>query len=562
MKKSVVLRRSGLTIMAQLIILLGSLFWIMILAVINGTVGHFCAMLVAFWGAVGVAKALNEPIFLSYGWIIALALLSGILRGVLRYVEQYSNHYIAFRLLALLRDRIFSALRVLAPAKLENKKKGMLIAMITSDIETLEVFYAHTISPVLIAFFFSSGVFLLIGLVSSWYLALIALAGYLTLGIFLPILFSAKIKEAGVLYRKEFSGFNAFFLDSIKGIQEIVLNNGGAVRTSEVNRRSEILLKETQKIKAKSSTAQAITEFVVSFFILAAFVVGMLLVAEGSLSIGKMIMGVVALFGSFGPVLAISALPNNLTQTFASGDRLLDLLQERPMVEKIEEGAEFDFNHLKINRLSFSYEENLPVLKQISMEVQKGEIVGIIGESGCGKSTLLKLLLRFWKKESGSIFFEGDKEIDTIKSSSLLKNVTMVSQSTYLFNDTIEGNLRIAKPTASLQEMEKACELASIHDFICSLPKGYQTEVGQGGNLLSAGEKQRIGLARAFLAGSPLILLDEPTSNVDSINEGIILKALLNQKRKKGIILVSHRESTMAIADRIYKMENGKMKEI
>lgn len=556
------LRRSGLKIMASLMLLLGSLSYTMILAVINGTIGNACAMLVTFFGSVGIAKALQESIALPYGWIIALTLLVGITRGILRYIEQYSNHYIAFRLLAVLRDKIFSALRLLAPAKLETKKKGSIIAMITSDIETLEVFYAHTISPILIAILFSSGVLLLIGLISSWYLALVALIGYLTLGLVLPLLFSSRLKAAGVAYRREFASFNAFFLDSIKGIQDIVLNNAGSERKKEVNHRSEKLLKETQKIKKESSIAQAITELSVSLFLFLALAVGIILVATDQISIGKMIMGIVALFGSFGPVLALSALPNNLTQTFAGGERVLSLLEEKPLVKKIEGKEDLDFHQLEVKDLSFHYEEKIPVLKKITMEAKKGEIIGIVGKSGCGKSTLLKLLLRFWEKESGLILFNGDKEIEEINSVSLLKNVTMISQTTYLFNDTIENNLKIAKPSATLKEMHEACKMASIHDFILTLPHGYQSEVGQGGNLLSAGEKQRIGLARAFLAGSPLILLDEPTSNVDSINEGIILKALKNQRKKKGIILVSHRESTMAIADRIYKMEKGKMKEV
>ncbi len=554
------LRRNGAVIMANLILLLGSLAWIMILAVINGSVGFFCAMGVTLMGAVGAAKALGEVIPLSYGLIISLAIGCGVLRGLLRYLEQYSNHYIAFRLLAVLRDKIFGALRTLCPAKLESKQKGSIIAMITSDIETLEVFYAHTISPICIAVIVSACIFLFVGFVSSWYLAWIALLGYITIGVIVPLISSGRLKASGVRYRAEFASFNAYFLDSIKGIRDIVLNNAGEERKKEVNDRSDLLLRETKAMKHDITKASAATELCVSLFILASLAVGIALVAADMLSIGRMVIGVVAVFGSFGPVIAISALPGNLTQTFASGDRVLNLLAEEPAVKPVENGQKIVYDHLKVTDLSFSYDGETEVLSDICMHAEKGEIIGIVGESGCGKSTFLKLLLRFWQKSHGKIEF-NDIDIDALDGDCLLDNVTMVSQATYLFDETIEDNLRIAKPDAAQEEIEAACKSASIHDFILTLPDGYKTRVGALGDNLSAGEKQRIGLARAFLRGSELILLDEPTSNVDSINEGIILKALREQKNRKSIILVSHRESTMAIADRIYHVEGGRMYE-
>lgn len=554
-------RRSGAKIMASLILLLGSLSYIMVLAVINGSIGFICAMGVTVFGAVGVAKALGEAIALSYGWIVGLAVACGVLRGVLRYFEQYSNHYIAFKLLAVLRDKIFGALRTLCPAKLESKQKGSIIAMITSDIETLEVFYAHTVSPVCIAVAVSAGVLLFTGFVAGLYLALVAFVAYLAIGVVVPLISSGRLKESGVKYRAEFASFNAYFLDSIKGIKDIVLNNAGAEREKDVNRRSDLLLKETKKMKRDTTRAAAVTELTVSLFIIATLVVGIILVHFDMLSVGRMIIGVVAVFGSFGPVIAISALPGNLTQTFASGDRVLNLLAEKPAVTEVKNGENIDYENLDVTDLSFGYDERTQVLGDIKMHADKGEIIGIVGESGSGKSTFLKLLLRFWQKGSGEIAYNG-VDIDRINSDSLLGNVTMVSQATYLFDESIEDNLRIAKPNATQIELEDACRAASVHDFIMTLPDGYQTQVGALGDNLSAGEKQRIGLARAFLKGSELILLDEPTSNVDSINEGIILSALKEQKRKKSIILVSHRESTMAIADRIYKVENGQMAEV
>ena len=551
------LRRSGAKIMASLVVLLGSLSYIMVLAVINGSLGQLFALGVTLFGSLGVAKFI-APLAITMPWwaIILCAVGCGVFRGLLRYIEQYSNHYIAFRLLATLRDKIFGALRVLCPAKLEGKQKGSIIAMITADTETLEVFYAHTISPIFIAIIVSVSVLLFVGLFASWWLALVAVVFYLLIGIVVPVIISGKLKESGVKYRKEFASFNAYFLDSIKGIRDIVINNAGEARKAEVDRRSDVLLAETKKMKHESTKASSLTELMVSVAILGTLAVGIALVATGNLAAYQMIVGVVAVFGSFGPVIAVSALPSNLTNTFASGDRVLDLLAEKPAVTEVTNGQNISYENLDVKDLSFSYDGNAEVLKNVCMNAKKGEIIGIVGESGCGKSTLLKLMLRFWEKGNGEIAYNG-VDVDQINTSNLLDNVTMVSQSTYLFDETIKENLRIAKADATQEEMEAACKLASVHDFITTLPDGYKTKVGAMGDNLSAGEKQRIGLARAFLKGSQLILLDEPTSNVDSINEGMILKALKEQKNKKSIILVSHRESTMAIADRVYRIEKG-----
>lgn len=548
--------RSGMRIMASLVVLLGSLSYIMVFAVLNGVAGYVCAMGVSVFGALSIAKFAGVSVALSYGWIIGLAIGCGVLRGLLRYGEQYCNHYIAFRLLALLRDKIFGALRVLCPAKLESKQKGSIIAMITSDIEVLEVFYAHTVSPVCIAFLMSSGVFLFVGFTVSWYLAAVALVGYVVIGVVLPPLNSRRLRASGIRYRTEFASFNAYFLDSIKGVKDIVFNNAEKSRASEVSRRSEELLRDTRKMKREITKSTALTELFVTVFVLLTVAVGIVLVRFDVVSTGKMILGVTTVFGSFGPVIALSALPGNLTHTFAAGDRVLDLLVEKPVVCDVRGGKDIEFDNLEVKDLDFSYDGSVRVLDGVNFRVGKGKIVGLVGESGCGKSTLLKLLLRFWERDGGVINYNGT-DIDAINSESLLQNVTLVSQNTWLFDESIEDNLRIAKPDATREELEKACKSASVHDFILSLPDGYATRVGTMGDNLSAGEKQRLGLARAFLRGSGLILLDEPTSNVDSINEGIILKSLAEQKGNKSIILVSHRESTMAIADRIYRVENG-----
>ncbi len=548
-------RRNGLKIMASLIVLLGSLSYIMLLAIINGTLGFLCAMGVTIFGSIGVAKFLGETINMSYGLIISLTIGCGVLRGALRYLEQYSNHFIAFKLLAALRDKIFKALRALAPAKLEGREKGGIISMITSDIETLEVFYAHTISPICIALIVETLVLLYVGFISSFYLSLAALVSYIIIGIILPIISSKLLSDTGVRYRKSFASFNSYYLDSIKGVNDIVLNNAMKVRNKEVNSKSDELLAETKKLKHKSGITEAISYAFVSLSLIGVLILGLYLSDKNIITIPKMIMGLVAIFGSYGPVIALSALPQNLTQTFASGDRVLDLLEEKPVVREIKDGKNFSFLDLKVNNLSFKYDE-ASVLNNVNLEVKRGQIVALVGPSGCGKSTLLKLLLRFYETNSGDILY-NNISINDINTSSLLDNVTLVSQQTYLFDDTIKENIKIAKYDATDEEIIEAAKKASIHEFIESLPDKYDTKVGQLGDNLSAGEKQRIGLARAFLSNAPLILLDEPTSNVDSINEGIILKSLKDQKKNKSIILVSHRESTTAIADRIYRIKDG-----
>lgn len=548
-------RRNGLKIMASLIVLLGSLSYIMLLAIINGTLGFLCAMGVTIFGSIGVAKFLGETINMSYGLIISLTIGCGVLRGALRYLEQYSNHFIAFKLLAALRDKIFKALRALAPAKLEGREKGGIISMITSDIETLEVFYAHTISPICIALIVETLVLLYVGFISSFYLSLAALVSYIIIGIILPIISSKLLSDTGVRYRKSFASFNSYYLDSIKGVNDIVLNNAMKVRNKEVNSKSDELLAETKKLKHKSGITEAISYAFVSLSLIGVLILGLYLSDKNIITIPKMIMGLVAIFGSYGPVIALSALPQNLTQTFASGDRVLDLLEEKPVVREIKDGKNFSFLDLKVNNLSFKYDE-ASVLNNVNLEVKRGQIVALVGPSGCGKSTLLKLLLRFYETNSGDILY-NNISINDINTSSLLDNVTLVSQQTYLFDDTIKENIKIAKYDATDEEIIEAAKKASIHEFIESLPDKYDTKVGQLGDNLSAGEKQRIGLARAFLSNAPLILLDEPTSNVDSINEGIILKSLKDQNENKSIILVSHRESTTAIADRIYRIKGG-----
>lgn len=551
-------RRFGLKIMSSLILMLGSLSYLILLAVINGSLGYLMSMGVTVFASLGIAKYLAESISMSYTLIIILTISCGVLRGLLRYLEQYSNHYIAFKLLAKLRDKIFKSLRILSPAKMLDKNKGSLISMLTSDVETLEVFYAHTISPICIALVVESLVFFYVGYVSSFYLSCLALIGYIIIGIIIPFVSSALLKNKGVEYRESFSSFNSYYLDSIKGINEIVINNATEKRKDEVNKKSDKLLLKTKTIKRRSGITEGLTNSFVSIMMILCLILSLYLYYKDILTIGKIIMALVCIYSSFGPVVALGVLPTNLNQTFASGDRVLDLIEEKPQVEEIKDKNDFTFENLKVENLSFKY-NNEEVLNNVNLEINKGQIVAIVGKSGCGKSTLLNLLMRFYEVNNGLIKY-NDININEINTKSLYDNVTLISQSTYLFDDTIKENLKVAKKEATDEEIIEACKKASIHDFIETLPQKYDSKVGLLGDNLSAGERQRIGLARAFLRKSKLILLDEPTSNVDSMNEGIILKSLKEYKIDASIILVSHRQSTTKIADIVYKIDNGIMR--
>ncbi len=552
------MRRNGFKIMANLFALVGSFMYVLVLAVFNGSLGFLFAMSLTILGTVALAQLLGAFTGISLTLILSLIIVFGVMVGVLKCIEQYSNHYIAFKLLAILRDKVFTQLRKLCPAKLETKQKGSIISMITADIETLEVFYAHTMSPICIAVVVSVVMTTVIGVLSSWYLALYAILAYCILGVVMPLLSSKFLRESGVEYRTKFSKFNGFFMDTIRGNKEIMLYGKEKQKTNEVTEFSNTLNAESQKLSRKMAIFEAINLSMITILNSIMITLAITMYINNVIDIGGMLVAIVSLMSSFGAVLALGALPNDLNHTFASGERVMSLMEEIPAVSENTNGKTVYATELTIKNLEFSYNDDAKVLNNISLNVKVGEIVGLQGKSGCGKSTLLKLIMRFWDKQSGDILLDNI-DIADINNQSLKNNITMVSQSTYLFNETVRENLLIAKPDATDEEIIKACKKASIHDFILTLPNGYDTVIGKKEIDVSTGEAQRIGLARAFLRESKFILLDEPTSNVDSINEGVILKALKDNARDKGVILVSHRESTMSICDRVYKFNDGKI---
>ena len=570
-------RRSAIQIMGSLIGLVKPLLHIMLAAIILGTLGYLCAIFLTILagqvivhglltGVAGMIVPVDNMwlVLTPVKTIITVMIVMAVLRGILHYVEQYCNHFIAFKLLAIIRHKVFAALRKLCPAKLEGRDKGNLISIITTDIELLEVFYAHTISPIAIATLTSIIMVIFIGRY-HWLAGVLALAAYLIVGVAIPMWNGKRGSQKGMEFRTNFGELNSFVLDSLRGLDETIQYGQGEKRKEQMSERSKNLAGMQESLSKMEGSQRSFTNMVI---LLASF--GMLaltiwLYDKGAMGFEGILTCTIAMMGSFGPVVALSSLSNNLNQTLASGERVLSLLEETPLVEEIPgdvetsgvESMEYEFKGAEAENVTFAYGEEV-ILDNYSLKLQPGKITGIHGASGSGKSTLLKLLMRFWDVQDGSVSVDGT-DVRKIPTKHLRDMESYVTQETHLFHDSIANNIAIAKPGASREEIMEAAKKASIHDFIMTLSKGYDTEVGELGDTLSGGEKQRIGIARAFLHECPLILLDEPTSNLDSLNEGIILKSLKESAEKKTVVLVSHRVSTMNVADVVYEMENGRI---
>ena len=550
------MNRNGLKVMYKLIGLVLPLLHVMVAAITMGVIGFLTAIFIIVLGGVGLLNILGFATALSLKQVIIGIVICAVLRGILRYAEQGSNHYIAFKLLALIRHKVFVKLRKLAPAKLEGKDKGNLISIITTDTELLEVFYAHTISPIIIAFITSVIMTIFIGRYNI-FLGVIALVAYFIVGVIIPVWSSNQGDETGQQYRDEMGDLNSYFLSSVRGINDIIQYGVGKERLDEINRRTDELETKQKLLLKQEGSNRAVTDTAILLCSMAMLFAECILYTKGEVNFIQVIIPLIALMSSFGPVVAISNLSNNLFHTIAAGNRVLDLLEEEPAVEEVNGNDVTEFADMKLKNVSFSYDEEV-ILEDFNMDIKQNKIIGIYGKSGCGKSTLLKLLMRFWEVDNGSITI-GGKNINEINTSDLRKMQSFVTQDTYLFNDTIANNIGIAKENATMEEIIAAAKKASIHDFIMSLPNGYDSKVGELGGNLSGGEKQRIGIARAFLHDAPMILLDEPTSNLDSLNEGIILKSLMESKENKTIIIVSHRKSTMNIADIVLDVEKNSL---
>ena len=545
------MKRNGFKIMSRLIGLVKPLTGYMILAILMGLIGHLCAAFITVFGGYAILHVLHPEWSMSLGVLFGAVLIFALVRGFLRYAEQACNHFIAFKLLALIRDKVFGALRKLCPAKLEGKDKGNLISIITSDIELLEVFYAHTISPICIAFLFC---IIMVCFIASYHIALgiLALAAYITVGVIIPIVTSKLSGDDGIRFRTKSGHLSSFVLDSLRGLSETLQYGQSEKRMADMNEQTDNLSKDEERMKRTAGRNTAVANTVILVFDLAMLFLSATLVGfEGCL------ITTLALMSSFGPVVALAALGATLQNTFAAGNRVLDILDESPVVEEITGKEEVQFHGASAENVTFAYGEET-ILDNFSVTIPENQIVGINGRSGSGKSTLLKLFMRFWQVQQGEVKISR-RNVDEINTTNLRDMESFVTQETHLFHDSIRNNLRIAKLDATGDEITAACKKASVHDFIMSLPKGYDTEVGELGDTLSGGERQRLGLARAFLHDAPFMLLDEPTSNLDSLNEAVILKSLSEECADKTVVLVSHRKSTMGIADTVYSVEHGRM---
>lgn len=545
------MKRSGLNVMTQLIGLVRPMLGFMLLAIAMGLLGNLCATFITVFGGYAILNVLHPEWSMSLGWVFAAVLLFALARGFLRYAEQSCNHFIAFKLLALIRDKVFGALRRLCPAKLEGKDKGDLISVITSDIELLEVFYAHTISPICIAFLFCLMMVLFIGCIHTA-LGVLALSAYAVVGIVIPLVTSKRCGDDGIQFRSSAGKLSAFVLDSLRGLPETVQYGQGRKRLAEMDAQTDALSQTEAHMKRTAGKNTASVNTTILLFDLA-----MLFLSAKLAGFEGCLIATLAMMSSFGPVVSLAALGATLQNTFAAGNRVLDTLDESPVAPDVTGKANVEFHGAAAENVSFSYGGE-QILEDLSLSIPEGKVIGITGRSGSGKSTLLKLFMRFWPVTEGKVTVSG-KSVDEINTENLRDMESFVTQQTHLFHDSIRKNLCIAKLDATEEEIIAACKKASVHDFIMGLPKGYDTEVGELGDTLSGGERQRLGLARAFLHNAPFLLLDEPTSNLDSLNEAVILKALQTECQDKTVILVSHRKSTMGIADTVYSVERGRL---
>ena len=539
---------STIQIFSRLIQLVFPLTGFMICAIFMGVAGFLCAIFIPVLSSMALV---NNSLF-SFNTIVILLFVCALLRGILRYAEQACNHYIAFKLLARIRDQVFGALRRLCPAKLEVKDKGSLISLITSDIELLEVFYAHTISPICIAFV-TSLVCVMIQMQFGWIYGLYSLFAYVVVGVALPIYISKKSRHIGIEYRKEAGNLNNYVLESMRGLKESMQYMDTNRRLSGLNHQTALLANREKDLKHFQAKTISLTNLCVVLLSLGLCLIHVSL----NSSIQSTIVSSVLQVSSFGPVIALANLGSTLSQTIGAGQRVISLLDETPVVEEVVNGNEAKFNKLDISNVDFAYDEE-QILKNMNLSIRENEVIGIQGKSGSGKSTLLKLLMRFWNVSKGKILVDRI-DIKGLNTSNLRKNEGYVTQETILFHDTIENNLKVAKQDATVEEIEVACKKANIHEYIQSLPNGYKTMVEELGSSLSGGERQRIGLARMFLHDSKLVLLDEPTSNLDSLNEGAILKSIYEERKDKTIVFVSHRESTLSHCDRVIHMESERV---
>lgn len=525
----------------------------MIFAVSFGLLGHVFATLIPGLGAYYFGKIyIGEIINLKTVLIILITL--AILRSLFKYTEQLFNHYVAFKTLAIIRDLVFKSLRRLCPAKMDTKNKGQLISIITADIELLEVFYAHTISPVLIAFFHTL-IFFIILYKIHWKYALCLLVFHIILGIIIPTLTQKIGERLGDNQRRNLSNLNLSILESLKGIKEVINFSMQDERMKEVDSLTRDLNGSSKKLSNNMGNNFATSSTIILIANIVFILVGARLYMAGEVNFLNLIFPIAIFISSFGPTSALASLGNNLVLTFACGKRVMSLLREAPAVDEVTNKNEVSYEKIDLTDVEFSYDDT-ELIKDFNLSSRLNQVVGLEGKSGCGKSTVLKLIMRFFDPKEGKISL-NEINLKDINSQNLRDNISYVAQESHLFKGTIRENLLVANESATEIDLIEATKKANIYDFIMSLDHGFDTEIVKDKALLSTGQIQRLALARMFLRDSKLYILDEPTANIDAYNEGIILKSLYEEKDDKTIFISSHRKSTLRICDEVINMQRS-----
>ncbi|MBC1862645.1 ABC transporter ATP-binding protein [Listeria welshimeri] len=542
------------TLIGWLLKFVKPLRWKMILAILLGIISNLSVILISLVGVYGIIAVISNETLNPYKWLLVMV-GCGVIRGLARYAEQYLNHDIAFRLLAIIRARIFATLRKLGPARLSGKKSGDLITAITTDVEALEVFFAHTISPVFIALGTTIVTVGFLGTYHIW-LALILLLGQVFVGVILPMVSYKRNKKIGTAYQKELVSLNQMVMENIASLQDIFQFNLGKERLTKLTNQGEKLNQQYQKRIHQGSDLQILSEWVLIGTATIILVIG----SFWQLPLETVFIGTVLSLSSFGSVLALNALGTALLTTFASGKRLYALTEEIPVVSFDGSLELTDFESAKMDKVRFSHEGKQPILNGLSFTLSKGKWLGIGGESGSGKSTLVKLLMRYWDPD-GQVKL-NERALPEMTEASLHRLEGVMEQTTFLFEDTISNNIRLGKKDASLEEVKEASRKAAIDKWIETLPEGYVTVIGGQSRDVSDGERQRIGLARLFLHNAPLLLLDEPTSNLDYINEQAILNTLRSEVQGKTVLVISHRATTLDLAEEQLFLENGVLRRV
>lgn len=558
---------SSFTLMRKMLSMVKPLWKEMILAITTGVLGFVLSFGLGVLGVYMLLSFLDAHILelksislgsFSTSFFVNSLIICALLRGVLYYFEQFFNHLIAFKILAIIRNKVFKAMRKLAPSKLDTKEKGQLISMIMGDIELLEVFYAHTISPIAIAILTSVILFLFM-LSLNPLLTILPIISQITIGALFPIYASKKGEKIANQIRDDIGSLNNQFLDKISGIREIIQYGASKSAIKRVRKSTDSLLDKQQKLIKQKSVLSAYTDSFIIFFSSLQAIFAAYLYSIGTINASLAIIAILLTLSSFAPVIALSKLGNTLTKTFACARRVLALLEEEATVKEVRNGKDVDFRDIKAVDLDFRYDENTTLLlKDLNFKLSRNEIIGIKGDSGSGKSTLLKLFMRFWDTERGRIEMNSSN-IKNLDTSNLYSKFNYMTQSTMLFTGTIRDNMLIARENSTDDEIYSALKKAAIYDYVLELPNKLDTEIEELGSNFSGGERQRLGLARCFLANREIFLLDEPTSNLDSLNEGIILKSLVSEAKDKTILFVSHRESTLGVCKRVVRMKDGKL---